>query len=293
MNYCSICNNVAVKKEIHSIPMHFCEKCLFFWRVDQDVPISHYQEKVIDFSPEKEQARLRNSRNRVQSIVPYIQKGTICDIGCAEGVMLKAFKDAGLNAVGLEPSDMISEYAIKNQLTIEKGTINDLKLIEKYHPTTYTLFHVIEHLPDPKKSLQDIFSNMKSLDTLVIETPDFSSYSLKKTNYIHDLIYPEHFYYFNEKNLVMLLELIGFEVRKVIRRDFDQYNMGIKESLFRLGVGTFRPKTDRMTKATKVASPVKKNKIRSLLIKPIKIFLALLVGLLRRRDYMLIIAVKE
>lgn len=278
---------------MHSIPMYFCEHCLFFWRVDQDVPIAHYQEKAIDFSPEKEQARLRNSRNRVRSIAPYIQKGTICDIGCAEGVMLKVFKDFGFDAVGLEPSDMISEYASKNQLTIEKGTINDLKLIEKYHPTTYTLFHVIEHLPDPKKSLQDIFSNMKRGDAVVIETPDFSSYSLKKTNYIHDLIYPEHFFYFNENNIVTLLKSIGFDVKKVIRRDFDQYNMGIKESLFRLGIGTYRPKTDRMTKVTKAASPVKKNKIKSFITKPIKVVLALLVGLLRRRDYMLVIATKS
>lgn len=294
MNYCSVCNTQPIKKEIHAIPMYFCENCLLFWRVDQDVPISHYQEKTIDFSTNKENARLRNSRNRVNEILPYIQKGMICDIGCAEGVMLKVFKDFNLEAVGLEPSDMISKYAIENKLTVEKGTIDDLNnVIKKYKPTTYTLFHVIEHLPNPKKSLQDIFLNMKSEDTVVIETPDFSSYSLKKTNYMHDLIYPEHFFYFNEKNLIMLLKSIGFEVKKIIQRDFDQYNMGIKESLFRLGIGTYRPKTDRMAKAKRAESPVRKNKIKSLIVKTIKVFLALLVGLSGRRDYMLIIVMKK
>ena len=99
---------------------------------------------------------------------------------------------------------------------------------------TLTLFHVIEHIERPDEMLRLFFDALPPGGRVIIETPNMSSPVLKAANYQDPLIYPEHLYYFNEDNLHRLLENVGFRVSAGGRRDFDQYNMPIRQSLLRL-----------------------------------------------------------
>lgn len=271
--------------------MYFCKECGFFWRTKQDIPLSHYEQKEIDMSPSKELARTRNSEHRLSMLAPYVNTHMICDIGCAEGLMLKVFKQHGVNAVGLEPSHVNEAYSRNAGIHIERGTIDDIpNMVEKYSPTTYTMFHVLEHVPDPIGSLTSLYSHMRPGDSLVIETPNFSSYSIKKSEYTHDLIYPEHLHYFSTKNLTDLLKNIGFDIVSVQFRDFDQDNMSIQEILFRLGLKKRSHVHERMKVSISTPSTAPKGSIlKKILIKPLKYIAIMAIHLLRRRDYIFII----
>jgi len=294
---CIICDIKGVKKTIRDLPMYLCEVCRLFWRVDQDVPITHYAQKNVDISSEKEQARIRNSISRALTIFPYIDNTGICDIGCAEGVMLKVFRDMGAKGlVGLEPSDTISDYVKKNNILIEKGTIDDIdSVVKKYHPKTYTMFHVIEHLPSPMKQITHLYNLMNEGDCLVIETPDFSSYTMRKTNLNHELIYKEHFFYFDSANIEIFLKKIGFHVVLNKKRDFDGDFLNMRDLLFRLGLaGRVLEKNNMYVPKDKTMPSVgvHKTSFRGCLTKAARFILSQVVGCLGRRDYMIVVAKK-
>ncbi|MBS1574119.1 MAG: hypothetical protein JST09_02345, partial [Bacteroidetes bacterium] len=43
-------------------------------------------------------------------IAKYMKPGRVLDVGCAAGFILKAFKDAGWEAYGVEPNDTMASY---------------------------------------------------------------------------------------------------------------------------------------------------------------------------------------
>lgn len=294
---CIICDVKGVEKTIRDLPMYLCEVCGLFWRKDQDVSITHYAQKNVDMSFEKEQARIRNSVSRALTVFPYINNNGICDIGCAEGVMLKVFRDLGAKGlVGLEPSDTVSDYVKKNNLVVEKGTIDAIdSVVRKYHPKTYTMFHVIEHLPSPLKQITHLYNLMSKGDCLVIETPNFSSYTMKKTNFNHELIYKEHFFYFDSVNIEFFLKKIGFQVVLNKKRDFDGDFLNTRDLLFRLGfAGRVLEKNNMYVSKNKTIPTGSNHKasFKGYFSKVGRFLLSQIVGCLGRRDYMIVVAKK-
>ncbi len=235
---CLICNNSCDSLFMNNLPMRRCNGCGLIWRERFDIPIAHYQEKEVNLSEEKIKDRMFNSLDRINLFGKYADMNNLCDIGTGEGIFLKALKDAGYkNAIGIEPSNRISKFAEENNLNIINGTINDIgAILANRNIHTITMFHLIEHLENPLDSLNIILAGLKPGGKLIVETPDIDAYSFKKTKYRHKLVYPEHLFYFNGKNLRKLLEKVGFKIVATGKRDFNQNNFSIKESLFRLGL---------------------------------------------------------
>jgi hypothetical protein len=124
-----------------------------------------------------------------------------------------------------------------------------------------------------------------------------AAYSLRKSNYKHDyLIYPEHFFYFNESNLKTLLEKIGFNIIARGKRDFNpKSNLNIRESLFRLGLlrKNIHTKDYKSTiKGDDLDSFWSKNLLIGKIKGIIRFILTKIVIILGRQDIMWIIAKK-
>jgi len=235
---CPICHNSYNSLRLNDLPMRCCLKCGLVWRENFDILINHYQLKEIDLSKEKIQSRMLNSKNRINTFKHYADLNNLCDIGTGEGVFLKALNDYGYkNIFGIEPNIKNKEFVKINNLKIINGVISDIKkIICENNIHTITMFHLIEHLCNPLESLNLIFESLNKGDKLIIETPDFEAYTIKRVNYKHKLIYSEHLFYFNQKNIRLLLEKIGFKIIATGKRDFDQNSFSIKELLFRLGL---------------------------------------------------------
>src|SRR3989338_9098212 len=109
---CILCDTEGTPLNLNNLPMFKCPRCSLVWRQEFDVPISHYEKKVVDFAEGKTKSRLDNSNQRIKLFKKYIELNDLCDIGSAEGVFLQALTEQGYkNVVGLEPSDVISDYA--------------------------------------------------------------------------------------------------------------------------------------------------------------------------------------
>lgn len=74
-----------------------------------------------------------------------------------------------------------------------------------------TMWHVIEHLPEPLQSLKDIYRLLTDDGTLIMEIPNSKSLAraiFGSNWYAWDL--PRHFYHFSPKTITKLIEKAGF-----------------------------------------------------------------------------------
>jgi len=293
---CLICSSTPSRVVLNDLSMRKCPDCGLIWREEFDVPIKYYQEKPIDPSAQKIRARVANSEERIDTFKKHADLNNLCDVGTGEGIFLKVLEDRGyINVVGIEPSERISDFVWKNELVVKNGTIDDLgAVVGEYSIHTVTMLHLIEHLPDPRQSLEKVYGCLQEGDFIVIETPKINSYSLRKRKYRHKLIYPEHLFYFNERNIQTLLRQTGFTIVARGSRDFNQRNLGMRESLFRLGLlGSDSPGSKR--ECDNRASLMKREKIEhsnNLAEKIARKLLSFSLTLLDRRDYVWVVARK-
>ena len=120
---------------------------------------------------------------RVDTVKKYAldQSKMILDIGCGKpSFLLHAHRRMGMKAVGLDFSDE-GWKEDKNQyksLELYKGEIEDLPSTVKAN--VITMWHYLEHDYNPRKTLQTL-SNQNLKDTLlIIEVPNYDSYTRKK-----------------------------------------------------------------------------------------------------------------
>ncbi len=293
---CLICSSTPSRVVLNDLSMRKCPDCGLIWREEFDVPIKYYQEKPIDPSSQKIRARVANSHERIDTFKKHADLNNLCDVGTGEGIFLKVLGDRGYrNVVGIEPSERISDFVGKNKLCISNGTIDDIgAVVREYSIHTVTLLHLIEHLPDPRQSLEKVYGCLQEGDSVVLETPKINSYSLKKRKYRHKLIYPEHLFYFNERNIQTLLKQTGFTIVARGSRDFNQRNLSMRESLFRLGLlGSDSPALKR--ECDNRGSLIKREKIEhsnNFAKKIARKLLSFSLTLLSRRDYVWVVARK-
>ncbi len=238
---CIVCEESQVTQIIrNNLPLFQCATCNLAWRTQFDVAETFYEEdNEVSLKKENLERRLRNVQDRIRLMQKYFSPQDLCDVGAGEGMLIRELARQGYgNVVGIEPNTRAVSFAQGEGTDVVSGTLEEVAgVIKERMIHAITLFHVIEHLDDPKGALANIYESLQAGDYMVIETPNARAYSFIRTKYNHPLIYPEHLYYFDIENLPQLLTKVGFTVVAKGKRGFDQYNMSIRQSLFCLGIG--------------------------------------------------------
>ena len=131
------------------------------------------------------------------------------DIGSSSGEFVYLLHTLGFQAKGIEPHAGYAAYA-RNMLGIDinNGTLQHCLSSEL--PVSFDLismFHVLEHLPEPVSALRTIGEKLKPEGLLYIEVPN--AIRLCSPNY---MFFRAHTLYFTGKTLRNLLEKSGFKV---------------------------------------------------------------------------------
>ncbi len=137
----------------------------------------------------------------------------VIDLGSNDGTMLKAFKEVGMNILGVEPNQNIADLANKNQL----NTINNYfshsvasKIVKQYGRasiiTANYMFANIDNIIDFTDNAKKILSD----DGLFVVQTGY--HPAQMTINMFDYIYHEHFSYFSVKVLKDLFEKSGLEL---------------------------------------------------------------------------------
>jgi 2-polyprenyl-3-methyl-5-hydroxy-6-metoxy-1,4-benzoquinol methylase len=144
--------------------------------------------------------------------------GSLLDIGCGMGLAMQFFKKKGFNTFGFDPSEKAVEYCKKNGLEVIHAGLDGIDVFENKKFDVVTLFNVLEHLPDPKKTINQIREVLSDKGILMIDVPnDFNDFQIAANENLKLDEYwvnaPCHLNYFSKDSLVNLLESSGFKIK--------------------------------------------------------------------------------
>jgi 2-polyprenyl-3-methyl-5-hydroxy-6-metoxy-1,4-benzoquinol methylase len=169
-------------------------------------------------------SRFEGELDRIEQL---ILPGRILDIGSAWGFFLAEARERGWKTWGVELSLEASEYA-RNRFCLDvfTGKLAEARL-PKNHFHAVTLWHVLEHIPDPLAELTEIRKIIRNDGLLVISVPTPWSAS----EYSSDPI-PLHLFYFDKATLATLARKAGFRVLRIE----GQSSTGVMAKLKRAGI---------------------------------------------------------
>jgi SAM-dependent methyltransferase len=153
----------------------------------------------------------------VQLLERFRRPGTLLDLGCGPGYLVKAAEAMGWRAAGCDISEGCCEFG-RRMLGVQlfAGSFEDLpERSGIYHPDAITAFHVLEHLHEPDELLQFAAHALLPGGILVIEVPNlFSFESLCAGDSWHGLALPAHVAFYTPESLKLLFEP-SFRVAKL------------------------------------------------------------------------------
>ena len=124
--------------------------------------------------------------------------------------------DSGYAAEGLELSPFAARYATRQLgLRVFQGELADAGFADQSFDII-TLWHIIEHVRNPRTLLGQVNKLLKINGLLALEIPNIGSRVARVAGVHWELMAPmEHFYYFNKSTIKRYLEECGFSVMRM------------------------------------------------------------------------------
>lgn len=215
-----------------------CDTCKLAWTAPppSDEQLNHaygqkyYTSSEAKFNPLIEWWTRFSGRKRAKQLVAAHGKKAstlrVLDIGCGRGVLLAGFRSLGHQVLGLEREGSGFDQLPDIEVTSIE-TLVDAK--EKFD--IIVIWHVLEHLPEPLKTLQDCYKLLAEEGSLFIEVPNYGSLQAKLfgDKWFH-LDVPRHLYHFTLRSMSALVEAAQFSIRNTSTFSLDQNLFGFLQS---------------------------------------------------------------
>jgi 2-polyprenyl-3-methyl-5-hydroxy-6-metoxy-1,4-benzoquinol methylase len=256
--FCPVCNaetisNVLQVKD-HTVSgetfvVAECSSCSF--RFTQDVPdagsIAPYYKSEDYISHTNTATGLINRlyhfvRNRtiVQKRkliekITGIKTGKLLDIGSGTGVFLSEMKKNGWEATGLEP-DTDARNVAKKVYGVDLVNTDHLFQLPTGHYDVITLWHVLEHVHDVSKYVEQIKAVLHPNGKLFIAVPNYTSLdaSVYREHWAaYDV--PRHLYHFSPRSMKLLMEEHGLKVLQHKPMWYDSFYVCLLSSKYKNG----------------------------------------------------------
>jgi SAM-dependent methyltransferase len=163
-------------------------------------------------------------------------QGRLLDVGAGKGHFLAAARSAGWDAIGVEYSESSAEEA-KARYGLDVIVADYMTDPPNGEFDAVTMWHVLEHLPDPRAAVELARTLLVDGGRLLISVPNFASLQAQifGPDWLH-LDLPRHLYHFTPRSLARLLEGCGFRLERVEMFAPDMEIIGLVQStLNRLG----------------------------------------------------------
>jgi 2-polyprenyl-3-methyl-5-hydroxy-6-metoxy-1,4-benzoquinol methylase len=179
-----------------------------------------YARGVMPYSQEAEQAYFEQTR--LTRIVAYDhlvqlaqrsyprQSIQALDVGCGDGLLLERCQLAGIDCDGFEVSLPLL-HTLQEKFGPQKILSGDLSCITADSYDCVFLINVIEHLPDPRLTLGQIYKLLKPGGCVFVHAPNLGGLPARLSGRRWRQIEPlSHLYYFTNATLRELMQKAGF-----------------------------------------------------------------------------------
>lgn len=172
--HCTVCDSIALEVVDSDCNITRCRACGYVF----DNPRPTLNELIRFYSrPMQYDSWLLEleARNRVwqrrASKLPRVERGSLLDVGTGIGQLLAVARTSYDEVYGTEVSDRAIKLAKElYNLDLFQGTIEHLSLERTFD--TITMFHVLEHVPDPRVTLAKCHSLLADQGILIIAVPN-------------------------------------------------------------------------------------------------------------------------
>jgi 2-polyprenyl-3-methyl-5-hydroxy-6-metoxy-1,4-benzoquinol methylase len=256
--HCPVCNSAEIKNvlqvkdytvsgELFTIAE--CQACTF--RFTQDVPdenaIVPYYKSEDYISHTNTTAGLINRLYhsvRKRTIVRKrklvekntgIKAGKMLDVGSGIGSFVSEMKQQGWEATGLEP-DADARKVAKDLYDITLADTRQLYQLPADHFDAITLWHVLEHVHDLSKYIQQLKTLLKEKGKLFIAVPNYTAADATiYREYWAAYDVPRHLYHFSPRSMQTLMEKNGLKVLHYKPMWYDSFYISLLSSKYKTG----------------------------------------------------------
>ena len=213
-----------VHAHTHDVPIRFvaCGDCGLLYQtprftLDELRPIyaDEYRKDTVEVDgvPKAQYLEFARTKSRREFdwIASRVGKGSgrVLEVGCATGQLLRYFKDAGWDPVGLEPTRAFADYGSRaHGIPIHATFLEDAALSPGYD--VVILSQVLEHLQDPCGMLVRAGALLAPGGRIYVSVPYSETYLPIRP--ARELFISTHFYAFSPASLANVAARAGFAV---------------------------------------------------------------------------------
>jgi SAM-dependent methyltransferase len=186
-------------------------------RLLADLILEGYAEAEDPLFAAQNEARIRGFRTTLEGVVKRLRMSPagkrVLDVGCAGGAFLVAARGMGFAVTGIEPSRWMAAYGRENyQLDIRDGIL-EAGVFEDSSFDVITLWDVIEHLPQPRETLDVARSLLKPNGVLLVNYPDIGTLAARALGRRWPFWLSVHLIYYTRKTMTDQLRRAGFSTQ--------------------------------------------------------------------------------
>lgn len=241
---CAVCDGIRATPRFAvdgcASPIVFCTDCGLGWfepmltpeEVAALYPSEYYGAPGAKFMPLVEWWVRVVAARHVRFLSAGLPRGArVLDVGCGRGVGLSPLADRGFEVHGLE----VSEEAVQGADSRAAIRIADDLVAAGYEAESFdqiVIWHVLEHLRDPRGTLVECHRLLKPGGRLVVAVPNAASWQARfgGAGWFH-LDAPRHLFQFPLSALRTLLERCGFDCGRDYHFSLRQNPFGWLQSL--------------------------------------------------------------
>jgi 2-polyprenyl-3-methyl-5-hydroxy-6-metoxy-1,4-benzoquinol methylase len=163
--------------------------------------------------------RNRNIRWKEKVLRQYSPGTSLLDYGCGTGEVIDYCSRNGWQVHGIEPSEKARERAQLHGIPVTAALPPNTS-----HFSAVSLWHVLEHVPDPAQTLADLMDRLAEDGTIFIAVPNCASADAQHYGSAwagYDV--PRHLWHFRQPVMNELLNNAGLQMISTIPMQWDAF----------------------------------------------------------------------
>jgi len=159
----------------------------------------------------------REFRRTLKHLRRVVSGGRLLEVGCAYGFFLDEAR-GWFESEGIEVSVAAAAACRQRGLNVSQGTVESVTSEGRKPYDAVVMLDVIEHLADPAGTLEILHRRLSPGGGLLITTGDWQSLLARSLGRHWRLMTPpQHLFFFSRRNLILLLQRLGFSVVRCVR----------------------------------------------------------------------------